>query len=453
MRGYVLRALLVKEARRHFADRGGLTLAVLLVAVALLVATGGGQDARQRSRFVLGTTSAIVDYWEAGSLISHLQAHPLAGVRTRFRGPRGGAGGPEPRGDPALRNTPPTDQGGSSGSPRRGEPRYSEGTIGLQLRRLGEPGPGPERYSVVFLYHGADAGAVAGLSRWFYARTFEHFAGRPILLRTDEPAVSFPSGTSVIRVEPADAEAGGTSTASAGAPSVGALGAPTGVGRHALLFHSSALAGGEVPAPEVVLEEERRSLRSKLDDESLLIQLLMMFSLFLFCVYLLPSFTCEERERGVLLAQMLSPATTPEILAAKFLFYPMAGGAIAVLVAAITRPAVLALPFFWLTLLVASACYLAVGMMISSLAATQRKASVGALAYLLVSTTLLVVTNQLGIPIMQFLAFEPLTSRSLSSALAGVVGSRDWLRLGWTSLLATFWVGLAVYLFRRRGWQ
>ena len=41
--------------------------------------------------------------------------------------------------------------------------------------------------------------------------------------------------------------------------------------------------------------------------------------LFFVCVYLLPSLTCEERERGVLLAQALSPAAPREILAAKFL--------------------------------------------------------------------------------------------------------------------------------------
>jgi hypothetical protein len=35
------------------------------------------------------------------------------------------------------------------------------------------------------------------------------------------------------------------------------------------------------------------------------------------------SLTCEERERGILLAQALSPASAREILAAKFLFYPV----------------------------------------------------------------------------------------------------------------------------------
>ena len=38
---------------------------------------------------------------------------------------------------------------------------------------------------------------------------------------------------------------------------------------------------------------------------------------------------CEERERGVLLAQALSPASPLEIFAAKLLFYPAAGIALA----------------------------------------------------------------------------------------------------------------------------
>ena len=52
---------------------------------------------------------------------------------------------------------------------------------------------------------------------------------------------------------------------------------------------------------------------------------MVVFALYFACVYLLPTLNCEERERGVLLAQALSPASPAEILAAKFLFYPALG--------------------------------------------------------------------------------------------------------------------------------
>ena len=101
----------------------------------------------------------------------------------------------------------------------------------------------------------------------------------------------------------------------------------------------------------------------------LVICLLVLFGLFFVCVYLLPSLTCEERERGVLLAQVLSPATTGEILAAKFLFYPAAGLALGAALAALYRPGVLLVPFFWLALAAAVAGSMGVGLVIASLAA------------------------------------------------------------------------------------
>ena len=70
------------------------------------------------------------------------------------------------------------------------------------------------------------------------------------------------------------------------------------------------------------IEEQRSSLAGGLDPRSGIATSLVLFGLFFVCVYLLPSMTCEERERGVLLAQALSPASTAELLAARFIFYP-----------------------------------------------------------------------------------------------------------------------------------
>ena len=71
---------------------------------------------------------------------------------------------------------------------------------------------------------------------------------------------------------------------------------------------------------------------------------LVVFGICFFCVYLLPSMTCEERERGILLAQALSPASTGEIFLAKFLLLPDVG-ARCDLAGIFSRP-VLLRPFF-----------------------------------------------------------------------------------------------------------
>src|SRR4029077_5007722 len=111
----------------------------------------------------------------------------------------------------------------------------------------------------------------------------------------------------------------------------------------------------KVPTPKTEIEEQRLPLRGESDERSKGAAGLVMFPLFLFCAYLLPAFTCEEHERGILLAQALSPASPQEILAAKFLFYPGLGMSLAAVLAGIYRPAVLAMPFFWLSLF-AMAC-------------------------------------------------------------------------------------------------
>ena len=44
MRWYILQALLVKEWRRHLANRGGIALALLLVAAAVLLSVFAPQE-------------------------------------------------------------------------------------------------------------------------------------------------------------------------------------------------------------------------------------------------------------------------------------------------------------------------------------------------------------------------------------------------------------------------
>jgi hypothetical protein len=267
---------------------------------------------------------------------------------------------------------------------------YPPGTCAIQLRTNGRDGA--ERRYKVWLWHpGQDAAVLAPYEAWFWRESARYFQQRG-------------SGT----------------TAAEGAA--------------VFVQESSSLAGG-------------------VDSRSAVTTALVLFALFFACVYLLPSLTCEERERGVLLAQALSPASAGEILTAKLLFYPVLGMGLAALLAGIANPLALARPFFWLALTAAALGSLGVGMTIACLARTQRTASMGALCYMLCVALLLFVCQQahvLGVP---YLALEYHGPRMLHAALTGTVVWYHWWHLAAAAVLAAGWLGLATVLFRRRGWQ
>src|SRR5262249_21228221 len=148
------------------------------------------------------------------------------------------------------------------------------------------------------------------------------------------------------------------------------------------------------------VKDQRLQLDGAVDARSSMATSLVLFGLFFVCVYLLPSLTCEERERGVLLAQALSPASPLEVLAARFLFYPLVGMALAALLAGIYSAAVLARPFFGLALAVAAFGSMGVGLVISTLAKSQRTASMGALCYMLAVALIMLICQQNSIPVI-----------------------------------------------------
>ena len=221
--------------------------------------------------------------------------------------------------------------------------------------------------------------------------------------------------------------------------------------RFADLRRAAALSPGVIPNPPP--EATYISLSGGLDARSGLATSLVLFGLFFVCVYLLPSLTCEERERGVLLAQALSPASAVELLAARFLFYPVVGVTLAAVLAGTYSPAALLRPFFWLSMLVCVVGSMGVGLTIASIARTQRAASMGAMAYLLAVSLLLFICQQNGIPGLPWLAIEYHGPRVIHAALTDSVRWYHWANLGGAAALGACWVCAAVVLFRRRGWQ
>jgi hypothetical protein len=178
-----------------------------------------------------------------------------------------------------------------------------------------------------------------------------------------------------------------------------------------------------------------------------------VFALYFSCVYLLPTLNCEERERGVLLAQALSPASPVELLTAKFVFYPAFGLGLAATLAAIYKPDVLSSLFFWLALVAVGGGFLGIGMTIAAWAKTQRAAFLGGMCYLLSVSMVLLICSTNGIPFLANLAVEYHGPRILHAALGGVVDYTHWYHLGGALALAGAWLFAAGWVFRRRGWQ
>lgn len=201
------------------------------------------------------------------------------------------------------------------------------------------------------------------------------------------------------------------------------------------------------------IEVLRSELKGGLDPCSGMATALILFALFFVCVYLLPSLTCEERERGVLVAQALSPASPLEILGAKFLFYPVVALTLAVILAGTYRPVVLTKPFFWLSLVVTVVGSMGIGLTVASLARTQRTASMGAMCYMLVVALFLAICQQNGIPGLSYLALEFHGPRMIHAVLTDSVLGYHWRHLAAAGVLAIFWCTAATILFRKRGWQ
>jgi hypothetical protein len=218
--------------------------------------------------------------------------------------------------------------------------------------------------------------------------------------------------------------------------------------------YAGATAGS--PARDAVPDldlREKMVVGGALDLRAAIATALVLFSLCFTCVYLMPSLTCEERERGLLLAQALSPATATEILAAKFLFYPAFGILLATLLAGIHNPVVLSRPFFWMSLGTLSVGVLGIGMTIACLAKTQRAASLGALCYMLAVALVLLICQQQSFTLLPRMALEYHAPHILHATLTNQLRPEHWWNLAASAGLALVWAMVAVVLFRRRGWQ
>jgi hypothetical protein len=407
MRWYILKALLVKEWQRHLANRGGIALALLLVAAAVLLSVFAPKEAAAGTGAVGGVHHCFVDYDRVTPLIKHLDESrpPELREQIRFR----------QFGDAEKVN---------------GLIVYQTGTGALQVHQLSrDRSPtGRETLGVSVWHPDGEPTALAPYEAWFWRETRRFYANRA---RAALPGLS---------ADPAYDRQNDWAVMEA----------------HRRFQEEVAARAGPTAAPQLVpdLQIRREGLGGKvLDFRAAVATGLVVFSLYFACVYLLPTLNCEERERGVLLAQALSPASPTEIVTAKFLFYPLFGVGLAVTLAAIYKTAVLSSLFFWLALFAVCGGFLGIGMTIATLARTQRAAFLGGMCYLLSVSMVLLICATNNIPFLSNLAVEYHGPRILHAALSDTVAHYHWLHLLAAGLLASLWLFAAGWLFRRRGWQ
>jgi ABC-2 family transporter protein len=403
MRWYILKALLYKEAMRHAANRGGLLLAGLLVTASLVMAALNPAS-EQTGPLLGGIHHCYIDVDDEHDLLTQHLAKEVP---------------------PSLKHNIVFRRIDKNASPDR-LIQYPAGAGAIQIRKTSEDGkPG----YLFWLWHPAgDRVGMAVYEQWFWRETYRFLHNRA----ADE-----------LR------KAGGDPNKQFPLPDL-----KNDLWEKRLvteqLQREATTLGAALPAVEW---KEDALKGSALDMRAAMATALVMFALFFTCVYLMPSLTCEERERGLLLAQALSPARVREILAAKFLFYPTFGILLATLLAGIHNPAVLTRPFFWLSLVSLALGSLGIGMSIASLARTQRSASLAALCYMLVVTIVLLVCQQNNIAYVPYLAIEYHAPQMLHATLTNQTNSNHWYNLLGCAVLAVLWVMAAGFLFRRRGWQ
>ncbi len=427
MRWYILRTLLHKEALRHLADRGGIFLALLLIGASLMLSLFGKEDAAA-GPMIGGVKRCWVDCWEPldSPWITYLRSHrPAASLHILFR----------------PSSNLPTGQDGNI--------EYAQSDGAIQIRVSGRDQAGQPRYHIMVWYPGKDPTVLTPYLDWFWKESLRFYQSqeRPVEFETADAQLINPGKPALIEIKPAGEAADGRTQQKLlyWFPSKAA-------DLSAIMKERNGRESTAPVLPPVEIRVENRELQGRADERSKVATGLVIFALCFFSVYLLPALTCEERERGVLLAQMLSPASTAEVLAAKFLFYPTMGMALGIILATIYSPPVLTRPFFWISLVATAIAYLGVGLTIASIAQTQRKASMGALCYMLIVALVLFITDRFNIRSIQFLAIEFYCPRIMHASLEGGTAPYRFDLIA-TVVLACIWTSAAAYLFRRRGWQ
>jgi hypothetical protein len=343
-----------------------------------------------------------IDYWVDHEWVHHLRNHvpsELSG-QVRFRN---------------VREIP---------ADRTGVLQYGNGEGAIQLRWDGN------RCKVWFWYPGNDPGVIAHFEHWFWRESERYFHQQ------------------AIAAAPADRR---EAVRAAVPPPLG--GDPARVLQELHWQYRSRLAAiaGELPSvPDI--QVERTSLHSVALPQALAIAV-VLFAVYFVCVCLMPSMTCEERDKGQLLAQTLSPATSLEILSSKaFVFVPLAAG-LALLLGGLSRPEAFGDPLLIASVLVSAVGYFGIGSILSVLARTQRAASLAAMGYALVVALIIFSTQQSGHRALSLAFLEFHIPPLVLAGLNGTAAAVHWESLIIIACIAGLWslsAGVWIYFL---GWR
>lgn len=224
-------------------------------------------------------------------------------------------------------------------------------------------------------------------------------------------------------------------------------------------YHSQSDRFEQFDVPLNVAASRIKSLQetsvSDLVQTELIGTILVLVVQFFCCCHLLVSFTSQDRERGTLMALVLSPAKMSEILIAKFLFHTALSVVGSVLIISILQPVALARPLFWLVLVTTSVGMMCVGTCISTLTKTQAAAGLLALCYMLAGAVLFYLASRFtAFAFLKRLAFESYSFSLLYGTLKASIGITSVTKsLGTMAAIVAFWVLVARHSFYRYGWR
>ncbi|QVL33712.1 ABC transporter permease [Telmatocola sphagniphila] len=412
MRWHILQTLLHKEFLRHATNRGGLALAGLLITASLLLAILNPAEDKGFSLFG-GIHHCYIDFEEDNGLIQHLRDTVPDELRNAI----------------FIRQMEPNS--------KPDQPlNYPTGTGAIQIRRLNTQSAGKPGYLIWLWHPNNDRQGMAVYESWFWRETYDYFQNQAAKQLSEAGL----NGAKEMGQPPLDDNLWGLRKA------------------YEELFDRyrtvSATLSPELQKPMPIVELKETPLTgSGMSSRASISTALVMFSLFFTCVYLMPSLTCEERERGLLLAQALSPANTLEILTAKFMFYPAFGVFLATILSGIHNPQVLKNPFYWLTMFTLALGSLGIGITLACVARTQRSASMAALCYMLVVALTLLMCQQNNIAYIPYMALEYHAPLIIHATLTSQIKPHHWVNLAACAALGFLWASLAFVLFRKRGWQ
>lgn len=201
--------------------------------------------------------------------------------------------------------------------------------------------------------------------------------------------------------------------------------------------------------------EETRTTIADLDRSDqipLVVTALVLFSLYLVSFNLYATSTGEEREKRVLLALMLTPASPGEIFAAKVVFYVSVSLFVSVLVAALYEPRLLLNPTLWVLTILGSTAYVAIGTVVVTLIRRQSTLSSTSMMYLIVTSSIIFLSQFafLFVP-LRFLLVEHWLHAQLFEVISEQSTRQLPLRLGCLAALTLGWSVVAVRLFGARG--